>query len=185
MNQSGRGLDLIQLPARSLGAVLKVLRDDLGEVDAARVIRQIGLDSGAAFHELFRDWLSQAGAGSTDPESLDRETFWRRLSDFFTQLGWGRFEFESAYAGVISLQFVDWVEARQDASGSGCHFTAGVLAEMLRQVAGGELAALELASEKSGDGEMKILIGNPDRLDSLFSRMREGSGYEDALKALA
>ncbi len=185
MSERGQALNLVHLPAASLGALLRVLREELGEENGARVVRQIGLDSGEAFYELFRDWLAKAGVGSAEPEEMESERFWHSLSDFFTQLGWGRFESLSTYPGVVSLQFLDWVEARHDTAGSGCHFTAGLLAEILRKVAGGELAALELGSGSPGDGGARILIGSPDTLDALFVSMRDGAGFEEAINALA
>ncbi len=178
MSEIEEGLDLIDMPAAALGALLNVLRAELGAEDAARAIRRIGLEAGPFFYERFRVWLA------ADPATLGRDAFWGRLNDFFAELGWGRLEHEAAHPGVISLRLLEWAEARHDRDHLGCHFTTGMLADILSRIVGGELAALEVSSDSAAGGTGRILIGNPATLDALYSEIRNGVRYEDALAAL-
>ena len=186
MTDSAQGLDLIRVPAATLGALHRALNEQFGATEAARALRQIGLESGDAFYERFREWLSEAGAGSLEPDSLSPHDFWSRLSDFFVYLGWGSVRSEVVHKGVLSLTFANWVEARlQDGGPGGCYFTTGLIAEILRRVAGGDLAALEVESESSQGGKSRIIIGSSAAMDALFASMREGRSYKDAIAALA
>jgi predicted hydrocarbon binding protein len=186
MTEETKGLDLIRLPAAALSALHRALHDQVGAEGAARALRAIGLETGEAFYERFRLWLSEAGAGSVDPETLSADEFWSRLSAFFGYLGWGSLRSETLHPGLISLTLSPWVEARHAAGPvEGCHFTTGLIAEVLRQVAGGDLAALEVECSPSDGGHSRIIIGNADAMDSLFASMREGVGYREALAALA
>ncbi len=179
MNDVDVGIDVISMPGATLAALSSVLRSELGAEDAARVMRRIGLQSGAYFYDRFRQW---AGA---EPTALGMDVFWGQLSDFFEHLGWGRLEHEAGHPGVLVLELIDWVEARHDASRIGCHFTTGLLADILSRVVGGELAALEVApGTPPSEGTGRILIGNPGTLDVLYSRMRNGVRYEEAIEAL-
>lgn len=179
MNEAGTEVDVISMPGATLGALSGVLRSELGAEAAARMIRRIGLQSGALFYDRFRDWAGD------DPTALGMEVFWSRLSEFFEQLGWGRVEHEAGYPGVLALKLTNWVEARRDGNLTGCHFTTGLLADILSRVVGGELAALEVEPGSPADGAGRILIGNPATLESLHERIRNGVRYDEALEALA
>lgn len=185
MTESAQGLDLVRVPAATLGALHRVLNDQLGPTEAARALRQIGLESGTAFFERFREWLSESGAGNVEPESLSPHDFWARLGDFFSHLGWGTVRSEVVHRGVLSLTFTNWVEARVLEGGpGGCHFTTGLFAEILRHVVGGDLAALEVEVDPA-QGKTRVVIGSSGAMDALFASMREGRGYKEAIAALA
>jgi hypothetical protein len=85
---------------------------------------------------------------------------------------------------VISLRLHRWAEARYDRDHLGCHFTTGLLADILSRIVGGELAALEVTSDSTDGGTGRILVGNPATLDALYAEIRNGVRYEDALAAL-
>lgn len=185
MTAADQGIELMRMPAGALGSLVRTLRVEVGNEAAAGILRRMGIEAGAAFYDRFRLWLSESGSGAIDPETLEREVFWNRLSDFFAHLGWGEIEHEATHPGVITLRLSNWVEASQDPSPYGCHFSAGMLAEILRRVAGGDLAALEIESDGGEGGSATVLIGNPVALDSLYAAMRDGAAYGDALAALA
>jgi len=178
-------LDLIQIPVATLGALHRALHDEVGGDSAARILRQIGLDSGEALYARFGDWLSGQNSDGALPETLGPDDFWGRVSDFFEYLGWGRLESREIHPGVLALTFSGWAEAREGSGDpAGCHFTTGVIADLLRRVAGGDLAALEVECDSSNGGTSRILIGNTTALDAVFASMVEGVRYEDAVAAL-
>jgi predicted hydrocarbon binding protein len=186
MSEQAQGLELIRIPAAALAAMQRVLESERGPFEAGRLLREIGLEAGDAFYELFRDWLSEAGAGAIEPQELDSDDFWKRLSEFFNQLGWGRLEHEQLHAGVMALSGSGWVEASGDSgSGVGCYFTTGMLAAILRRVAGRDLAALEVEPEFGGNGRFRILIGSSAALNTVFDQLQAGTPYPDAIAALA
>lgn len=176
--------DLVRFPARALGALHRAIAEGSGATEAARAVREAGLASSDAFFDLLRDFLSEAGAGAVDPEGMDEEHFWTRLGDFFAQLGWGTLEHERVHPGVIALSAASWAEAAEG-GGGGCHFTAGVLAGLLRRVAGRDLALLEVECSAGSGARCCFLVGGESALEAVYTRLREGGDYRQAISALA
>jgi hypothetical protein len=146
----------------------------------------MGLASGEAFYELFRESRADYGGGS-DPSEMESDTFWGQLSRFFEGLGWGRLEHEQLSEGVFAITASDWAEARGGPSNAEtrCHFTAGLLADLLHRVSGLDLAVLEVESEAASAGSCTLIVGSPETLEAVFSRMRGGAPYLEAVAALA
>jgi predicted hydrocarbon binding protein len=184
MNDQEQGIELVRLPAAAIGAIRSALIAERGAREAAVLLRRMGLESGPAFYELFRDWLASAQDVAVEPEELGADEFWDRLSDFFEHLGWGAIRFEQLHDAVISLSMSNWAELRGDGSSPGAHFTAGLLAELLRRVAEGDIAALEVEADDDQPGSCRLLFGAPDAVESVFLRIREGAGVADAVGRL-
>jgi predicted hydrocarbon binding protein len=181
MSDRADGGDLVRLPAATFAAIHAVLRRERGGVESAQLLREIGMESGESVYELLRAWLSHVRDGNAAPEELDPEEFWTRLSDFFTHLGWGNLRQEQLSDGVVSLEVRDWFELRGlNGSRRACHFTAGLVADLLRRVAGQDLAVLEVDDPAGGD-QCRLLIGSPETMDAVYQRMRAGAPLMDAV----
>lgn len=174
--------DLIRVPAATLTALHGVLLRERGALEAAHLLRDVGLASGEAFFTLFRDSLASA-ADSHDPADLDSASFWSRLGDLFADLGWGQLHHEEIGQGVFSLYATDWAEG--GASGGGCHLTAGLLADVLHRIAGFDLAVLEVDSDPETPAGCRFIIGSPQTLEAVFSRIQDGAPYQQAVEAVA
>ena len=174
-----RDTDLISVPVSTLHAMRDVLVRQKGAVEAAGLLRDIGLAAGDAFYELLRS-SADPGAGVGRPlEDLTIDEFWSRLSGLFSDLGWGRLEHSQIADGVFSLTAYDWAEGDAD-RGATSYFTAGVLAAILHRVAGASLAVLEVG-EVQGDGASRFILGSPETLQAVFLHMQDGAGYEHAI----
>ncbi len=172
--------ELIRIPAATLSALHAVLLRERGALEAAHLLRDVGLASGEGFYAL----LSASLAGpdeAADPAALDPTGFWARLSKMFEDLGWGRLHHEQIGEGVFSLFATDWIEARGGAGG--CHLTAGLLADLLHRVAGFDLAVLEVDDGRV-DG-CRFVVGSPQTLGAIFDRIQEGAHYREAVQAVA
>jgi predicted hydrocarbon binding protein len=185
MSGRAEGADLIRVPPAVFATIREAISGGQDPASAGEILRQAGLDAGETMYEIFRDWLSEAGEGAIDPERLEPSEFWSRLSDFFSQLGWGTLAYQRVHEGVIVITGRDWAEARHRSEGSAaCPFTTGLLADILRRIAGLDLAALEVLPEYPERGECRILFGRPDVLDSVYERIRDGVRYEEAVASL-
>jgi predicted hydrocarbon binding protein len=185
MTERSQHYHLVRVPAAALEAIGRVLAEDRSGEEAAILLRRMGLESGGAFHALFRGWLADGEGESPEPEDLEAERFWERFAAFFSQLGWGRLEHEQVHPGVIALSSPNWSEAAQSRSEPGCHFSTGLIAEMLQRVAGTDLAALEVECRGSGAAACRFLIGAPAALEAVYRRLRDGTGYEEAIGSLS
>lgn len=176
---------LLRLPAGALLAIHRVLAQHGSPEESAALVRELGFETGEAFHGAFSAWLSEQEEDG-DPASLPADRFWPLLAEFFSSLGWGRLELELPHAGVVSLSSPSWAEADADA-GAGqptCHLTTGLLADLLGRVAGTDLAVMEVECRSRGDRECRFLLGSAEALGLLHGRLREGASYPEALEAL-
>lgn len=176
---------LLRLPAGALLAIHRVLSRDRSPRESAELVRELGFESGEAFHRAFAEWLADRGEGD-DPAALPADRFWPALGEFFSALGWGRLELDRPHAGVVSLSSPAWAEA--DAGGGArqptCHLTTGLLADLLARVAGTDLAVMEAECRSRGDRECRFLLGSPEALDLVHGRLRDGASYPEAVAAL-
>ena len=169
----------LALPVASLAALRRALADDAGDDAAARAFQQAGVAAGDAFFKL----LAPPGDNPADwPESV----FWRRFGELFERRGWGRIANQSVHPGVSALDAFDWVESNPElmAGRPNCHFTTGLLANLLGHVCQDEVAVLEVECRSKGDARCRFLYGSPAVLDAVYGRIRSGSAVEDSLAAL-
>ncbi len=178
MNDRPSGSEVIRLPAATLAALHGVLLRERGALEAAHLLRDVGLASGEAFFELLRESLPE---DVDDLAVMDSSGFWSRLGDLFADLGWGRLHHEQVGEGVFSLYATEWAEA---AAGNGCHLTAGLLADVLHRIAGFDLAVLEVESDTEPGG-CRFIIGSPETLEAVFDQIQGGAGYQEAVEAVS
>src|SRR5690606_23231642 len=129
----------LALPVASLAAMRDSLVSSVGPEAAALALRQAGHAAGDALHRI----LSGGNPGFLT--SLPAEKFWAQLTRLFSSRGWGQLIYTQVHPGVGSLEATDWAEVRADGSAGqpSCHFTTGVLANLLGQIADAEVAVLE------------------------------------------
>lgn len=181
MNQNNGRPQELALPVASLAALRYALAEAVGQDAAARAFQQAGVAAGDAFFKL----LANPAAGDA-PAEWDESMFWRRFGELFERRGWGRIANEQVHAGVAALDAFDWVESNPDLSASRptCHFTTGLLANLLGRVCQDEVAVLEVECRSRGDSRCRFLYGSPDVLEMLYERLRDGESIEASLAAL-
>jgi predicted hydrocarbon binding protein len=186
MNAAPQSNRLVRLPAAAIAAVHRAVIENRDPVEAVELLRLIGLEAGEAYHDLLRNWLAEEGADSSEPGELGAEEFWQRLSDFLDALGLGTVRYEQLHSGVFAITSQDWVEAEtRDPGHPGCQLTTGLLAELLRRVAGQDLAILEVECRGTGGEMCRFLAGSPAALDHVFGEMERGAAYAEAVGSLA
>lgn len=175
---------MLTLPVGALGALHRTLSAGRTPLEAAEAARRLGYESGEEFHQAFQEWL--AAEETHDVGSLGPDGFWHALGEFFTTLGWGRLVFERLHPGVAALSSSDWAEA--DSAGSAahpaCHFTTGLLSDLLGRVAEADLAVLEVECRASGSQRCTFLIGGREALERVFEELRAGRDPAAAVRAL-
>jgi predicted hydrocarbon binding protein len=169
----------IDLPLPALAAIRRELTAALGPDAAARTLQAAGHAAGDAFHDLLAgDDAPLAGLGEAE--------FWRRLADLFAERGWGRLQHEDVHPGVGALDSADWAEA--DAAGAArrpsCHFTTGLLANLLGRIADESVSVLEVECRARGDLRCRFLFGSPAALDAVYGSVAEGVSADRALEEL-
>ncbi len=172
----------LALPVSALLALREALEAEVGGDAAARALRHAGHAAGDALYPLLK-----AGETETDPAQLPEAEFWRRVADLFAARGWGRLHFEAVHAGVGALESGDWVEA--DADGGrvrpSCHFTTGLLANLLGHAAGGPVGVLEVECRSRGDLRCRFAFGGQDALEAVYGALAQGQDLDRALATLA
>lgn len=179
---------MLNLPKATLGAVHRAVGSTHSPAEAAALLRQIGFETGQEFLQAFRHWLEhhrqEAGA---DPASLSTEEFWSHLSAYFSSLGWGRMDFEQLHSGVGALSSQDWAEADAHEGGRqpACHFSTGMLADLLSRLIGADLAVMEVDCRGRGDARCRFLLGGAEALQRVYAGLRQGNGVDAAVRGLA
>jgi hypothetical protein len=150
-------------------------------------VRQIGFETGEGFLEAFSHWLEHHRQDATaDPASLGAEEFWENLSTFFARLGWGRLHFEQLHTGVGALSSPEWAEAEVGlgARQPTCHFTTGMLADLLSRLVAADLAVLEVECRSRGDARCRFLLGGAEALQAVYQELRQGEDVGEAVRSL-
>lgn len=173
---------LVQLPTTTLSSLRRALAAEGDPEQAAELLRNVGMDAAGELFDLFQ---RRAGGGGGDVDALSSGEFWRRLDDFFRELGWGGLRHERLHDGVFALTSGDWFEANEATGGHPCcQFTVGVLAELFRRVAERDVAVLEVGCRGAGSGECRFLVGSPDALEAVYAEIADGGEYEQAVARL-
>jgi predicted hydrocarbon binding protein len=151
---------------------------------SVQLLRSVGVESARAVLDGFADWTAEARMDRTSVENLAEGEFWSLLSEFFGTQGWGSLEHEHLHPGVIAVSSPDWAEVEAAAGAATCHFTTGLLAELLRLVADDEVAVLEVECRSTGARSCRFLVGSPETLETLYASVRSGSAVRHAIGSL-
>lgn len=193
-------------PARLPDATLRrSLEATVGPDAAAHAFQLAGHEAGDALFALLRDSLLKSGSAAaltvdvpaeaapgTEEVSgeslaaLDEVEFWRHLGRLFAERGWGEILFEDLHAGIGALESADWAEADPEipALRPSCHFTVGLIANLLGRVAGAEVGVIESECRSRGDLRCRFLFGGRHALEQVYAQIREGSAANDLLSSL-
>ncbi|MBV9773633.1 MAG: hypothetical protein JO040_06765 [Gemmatimonadetes bacterium] len=185
MNTTAIGAQLVRLPAPFLPAMLRALAHGRSPMDAATLLRQMGYETGEAFHAALEEWLAGRGpAGSSD--SLGADEFWDAFAGFWAENGWGTVRHVQLHPGIGALDCTDWIEAQAaaEAGQSGCHLTTGIFADLLGRIAGGDVAVMEVECASAGGERCRFLFGGTEALGGVYTGMTEGLSYDQALAHL-
>jgi predicted hydrocarbon binding protein len=184
MRRNGSTTPELALPTASLAALRRYLVAELGADVGVSALRQAGHAAGDALYSV----LVGGGDGASEErvESLQERTFWRRLADLFAARGWGRLQHEDLHPGIGALDTHDWMEADPEAGVArpGCHFTTGLLANLLGRAAGEEVGVIEVECRSRGDLRCRFLFGGRDALDAVYEDLRSGGTLEESLAQL-
>lgn len=179
----------LALPVASLRALRASLAAEVGRDAAAGVLRAAGYAAGDAFLAALVAGAPTRGADASTAERLsgiDGGAFWRRVGEFYAARGWGHLRFHQPHEGVGALDTSDWVEAdgEADTERPSCHFTTGMLANLLGGIAGRDVAVLEAECRSRGDARCVFLFGSRETLDVVFDDLLSGADLDRALLEL-
>ena len=184
MNQSSTA-PMLRLPPITLSVLRQLLEENGSATEAATLLREAGYRAGEGFMTA---WEETVGAQGEDQSSaaLSPDEFWTSLSEFFQRSGWGTLRFSALHDGVGAMDSSDWMEADAltPAAHPGCHFTTGLLADLLQRISGVEAAVLETECRSHRDARCRFLFGNSETLDFVYERMRVGLSCEAAIGEL-
>jgi uncharacterized protein len=168
----------LALPAAAFSAMRDALVATVGPEPAGDALRAAGHAAGDAFHEI----LSAKG----DLAGLPADRFWQRLGQLFASRGWGQLGYREAHPGVGALEAREWVEATPDGAAEqpACHFTTGLLANLLGRVAGADVAVLEVECRSRGDDRCRFLFGGADAVYAVYERLAAGESADAALQQI-
>jgi predicted hydrocarbon binding protein len=176
MPRSGTRAPELAIPVASLSALRQALTAEVGPDAAATALRAAGHAAGDA-------WYPQLAA---DEGELSETAFWRKLNRLFNSRGWGSLTHSGVHPGVGALDAADWVEAQPEAGEPrpSCFFTTGLLANLLGNAAGSDVAVMEVECRSTGANRCRFLFGNAEALNALYARVSSGDAVDAALSEL-
>ena len=179
MNSTAKAL--VELPRRTVAELLRAVNATAQPDEAADTLRAIGAGTAGSLGLSLRDQI-----GAADASELPADQFWRELGLLFESLGWGSIRQEDLHPGVFAIVSPDWFEAEQNHHAHPCcHFSTGLFAALLQELAGSEIAAMEVECRGAGDTDCRFLLGSPEALDELYEGLSRGTSYHDAIAALS
>ena len=176
MNRSAGRFADVAIPAAALASLRAALAQQTGADGAARALQQAGSAAGdVIFHAL-----------APELNDVPADRYFQRIAQFFASRGWGTLQHDATHPGIASLTATHWAEASAgaDEPRPSCFFTTGMLANLLGQTAGADVAVIETECRSHGDARCRFLYGSPEALDALYDHIAAGSNAEDALSQL-
>jgi predicted hydrocarbon binding protein len=175
---------LVTLPRASLAVLRAALLRDAGP-GYASYLQEAGFAAGETLFTAFEAWLASRDAGPVSALALS--DFGAQLADFFVDSGWGTLRLAPHGDLVVRIDASDWAESDPSVAleQPGCHWSAGMFADLLGRVAGGALAAFEVGCRSSGSSRCEWLVGSPEVLTFVYEQLQEGRSVDEALAALA
>ncbi len=185
MGRTGSRPSELALPVASLAAIRQSLTKTVGADEAARALRAAGHAAGDAVYAALTQPFGTDPGNRNEPADLKASAFWRRISQLFSTRGWGTLTHADMHDGVASLETTNWVEAEPGTtSRPTCFFTTGLLANLLGQAAGADIAVLEVECRSRGDQQCRFVFGAPETIDAMYERLRSGASVDDSIAAL-
>ena len=184
MNTADGGNDgLVGLGPASLRTLRAALERALGG-HASSLLQETGYASGPEVYQAFASWL-QTRANVADPADLDATFLGQMMSEFFEATGWGKLVLEQLGDGALALDSADWAEAKGDtgALAPSCHFTTGMLAAFMTELAGEIVAVMQVECLTCGGERCRFLVGSAATLQQVFEAISRGENYSDVLAA--
>jgi predicted hydrocarbon binding protein len=167
-----------------LSAIHRGVSASVSPEASVQILQNIGVESAEAVLREFAEWTRDRSVGLGSVDELSEGEFWLLLSDFLKGREWGSLSHEHVHPGVLSVSSPDWAEAAQESRSSTCHFATGFLSELLRLIAGREVAVLEVECRSTGSSSCRFLIGSPEALETVYENLRSGSAVPLALENL-
>ena len=179
----------VALPLAALAALRRDIVAEVGEDRAAHMLEEAGRSAGDALVPLIEAALRTSSA-SNETDSVaaaPASAFWSSLSEVLAARGWGNLAFEPTHPGMGALDATDLAES--DMAGAvlrpSCHFTSGMLANVLGHVADEAIAVLEVECRARGDLRCRFLFGGVPALEALHAGLAAGKPLEATLESLA
>ena len=175
MVRTGNRPPELAIPVASLAALRRALASEVGADAAARALASAGHAAGDAL-------FTQLGTSEGDDEAA----FWRKLTQLFISRGWGIIIHSNVHEGIGALEAGDWVEADPEAYSPrpSCHFTTGMLANLLGNAAGAPVTVLEVECRSRGDARCRFFFGSTEAMQALYDRVGTGASADAALAEL-
>lgn len=173
----------VGLGRRALQQLRTSLERDTG-LQAASYLQEAGFAGGEELFAVYADWL-HATYGVDQPGQLDAAHLSDVLSRFFAETGWGALTVSPLGGAVLALDASEWAESTEQGGAPypSCHLSCGLLADFLGRMSGNTVAVMEVECRSRDDRRCRFLAGSPDTMATLYDRMAQGMGYEDALGA--
>jgi len=138
---------------------------------AVPILQEVGFAAGAGVFQAFCTWLP-VETGVARPEDLDAGRLNDVLSAFFQATGWGSVSVAPLGNAALVVDSSDWAESTPgSAQEPMCFFSSGMLA-----------AVMEVECRSRNDERCRFLSASPDTLNEVYEQMKEGRGYEEALR---
>lgn len=171
----------VGLGRRALQQLRVSLERDTG-MQAATYLQEAGFAGGEELFAAYTAWLNTT-YGVARPGDLDAGHLSDVLSRFFAETGWGPLTVQPLGSAVLALDSPEWAEAG-DGGGTAypsCHLSCGLLADFFGRMSNGTLAVMEVECRSRDDARCRFLAGSPDTMATVYDRMAQGMGYEEAL----
>lgn len=170
----------VALPVAVLTFLRASLRKEAGPLGATHALHDAGFAAGELLHRRFEERVG------TEASELDEGRFWAEASAFFQEEGWGGFTHERLHPALGILRAPEWAESNGEGTESqpGCAFSAGMLAYLLGQVAGGPVAVLEVFCRSRGDDHCGFLFGSEAAVHEVYGLLLDGDTLEHVLAHL-
>ena len=167
-----------------LSAIHRGVSASVPAESSIQILQTIGVESAEGVLKGFSAWRSDRSIGRGSVEDLSEGEFWSLLSEYLENQGWGSLSHEHLHPGILSISSSDWEEGSERSASPGCHFAAGLFSELLRLIAGQEVAVLEVECRSTGSGSCRFLVGSPAALETVYANLRSGSAVPGALEGL-
>lgn len=171
---------VIGIGRKALLATRRAFLQDLGERGTER-LQEIGCAGGEEVYNAFCGWLPEF-SGVSVPDDLDAGALEEVLTAYFQMLGWGTVTIERLGSGGLAISSPDWAESspEEGAEYPSCYLSAGLLADFLTRLAGGNaISIMEVECRTRGDERCRFFAGAPATLDSVYEAISEGRDYRE------